>query len=33
MAAFLYMGAGLGVGIMYIFHAKKESTEERLGIL
>ncbi|SEM68688.1 Permease of the drug/metabolite transporter (DMT) superfamily [Butyrivibrio sp. ob235] len=31
MAAFLYMGAGLGVGIMYIFHAKKESTEERLG--
>ena len=31
MASFLYMGAGLGVGIMYIFHAKKESTEERLG--
>ena len=31
MASFLYLGAGLGVGIMYIFHAKKESREERLG--
>jgi drug/metabolite transporter (DMT)-like permease len=31
MAAFLYMGAGLGVGIMYILHGKKESIEEKLG--
>ena len=31
MAAFLYLGAGLGVGIMYIFHTKQESREERLG--
>ncbi len=31
MAAFLYLGAGLGVGVMYIFHARKESLEERLG--
>ncbi|MCR5208978.1 MAG: EamA family transporter [Lachnospiraceae bacterium] len=31
MAAFLYMGAGIGVGIMYIFHAKKEPRKERLG--
>ncbi|MCR5771209.1 MAG: DMT family transporter [Butyrivibrio sp.] len=33
MAAFLYLGAGFGVGIMYIFHTKKESREERLGKL
>lgn len=30
MAAFLYLGAGVGVGIMYIFHWKKEKKEERL---
>ncbi len=31
MAALLYLGAGLGVGIMYIFHRKKENTAERLS--
>lgn len=31
MAAFLYLGAGLGVGIMYLPHLKKENCEERLG--
>lgn len=31
MAAFLYLGAGLGVGFMYVFHAKKESRDERIG--
>jgi len=30
MAAFLYLGAGLGVGIMYLFHYKKEQPAERL---
>lgn len=30
MAAFLYMGAGVGVGIMYLFHIKKENKTERL---
>lgn len=30
MAAFLYMGAGLGVGIMYLFHIRKEDRTERL---
>ena len=30
MAAFLYLGAGLGVGIMYLFHWRKESPQERL---
>lgn len=30
MAAFLYLGAGAGVGIMYLFHYKKESDQERL---
>lgn len=30
MAAFLYLGAGLGVGIMYLFRWKTESREERL---
>ncbi len=30
MAAFLYLGAGLGVGIMYLFHGKKEGPAERL---
>lgn len=31
MAAFLYLGAGFGVGIMYLFHWKREKREERLG--
>lgn len=30
MAAFLYLGAGAGVGIMYIFHWHKEDRAERL---
>lgn len=30
MASFLYLGAGFGVGIMYLFHWKKEKPEERL---
>lgn len=30
MAAFLYIGAGFGVGIMYLFHIKKEDKAERL---
>ena len=30
MAAFLYLGAGIGVGIMYLFHFRKESPTERL---
>ncbi len=30
MAAFLYLGAGIGVGIMYLFHHKHEPTAERL---
>lgn len=30
MASFLYMGAGFGVGIMYLFHIKKENKIERL---
>lgn len=30
MAAFLYMGAGFGVGIMYLFHFKKEEKTELL---
>lgn len=30
MAAFLYLGAGLGVGVMYVFHFRKESRVERL---
>ena len=25
MAAFLYLGAGLGVGLMYLFHQKKKT--------
>ena len=29
-AAFLYLGAGIGVGLMYLFHHKKELPEERL---
>lgn len=31
MAAFLYLGAGAGVGIMYVFHWRKEEKTERLG--
>lgn len=31
MAAFLYLGAGLGVGVMYLFHIKKEPAVERLS--
>lgn len=31
MAAFLYIGAGLGVGILYLFHIKKEDKTERLA--
>jgi len=30
MASFLYLGAGVGVGIMYIFHFSKENKSERL---
>lgn len=30
MAAFLYLGAGVGVGILYLFHRKKEGKGERL---
>lgn len=30
MAAFLYIGAGVGVGIMYLFHIKNEEKSERL---
>lgn len=30
MAAFLYLGAGAGVGIMYLFHWKREDRAERL---
>lgn len=30
MAAFLYLGAGVGVGTMYLFHWKRESPVERL---
>lgn len=30
MAAFLYMGAGLGIGIMYLFHIRKEDKTGRL---
>ena len=31
MAAFLYLGAGVGVGIMYLFHHKNETPQERLS--
>ena len=30
MATFLYIGAGVGVGIMYLFHIKNEEKSERL---
>ena len=32
MAALMYLGAGLGVGIMYSFHYKSESPSERLSM-
>ena len=31
MAAFLYLGAGFGVGVMYLFHHKHEEQTERLS--
>ncbi len=31
MAAFLYLGAGLGVGSMYLFHWRREKPAERLS--
>ena len=31
MAGLLYLGAGIGVGMMYLFHRKKEKPEERLN--
>ena len=31
MAGFLYVGAGVGVGIMYLFYCRSEKPEERLG--
>ena len=30
MAAFLYLGAGIGVGFLYLFHVKGEDKSERL---
>ena len=30
MASFLYLGAGIGVGVMYVFHWKNEKKSERL---
>ena len=30
MASFLYLGAGIGVGILYLFHIGKENKSERL---
>ena len=31
MAGLLYLGAGIGVGVIYIFHHKKENAKERLN--
>lgn len=31
IAGFLYVGAGVGVGIMYLFYCRSEKPEERLG--
>ena len=31
MVAFLYLGAGIGVGAMYLFQYKNEKVEERIG--
>ena len=30
IAAFLYLGAGIGVGIMYLFHIKKRKNQRDL---
>ena len=30
MASFLYLGAGVGIGFLYLFHLKKEKREERM---
>lgn len=30
MASFLYLGAGIGVGILYVFHIREEDKAERL---
>lgn len=30
MAAFLYLGAGVGVGVLYLFHIRQEDKSERL---
>lgn len=30
-AAFLYLGAGIGLGAMYLFQYKNEKVEERIG--
>ena len=30
MAGLLYIGAGLGIGILYLFHVRHESQSERL---
>ena len=32
MASFMYLGAGLGVGIIYLYHWKNESSQERLNM-
>ena len=32
MASFLYLGAGAGIGIMYIFHFKKENLKAVEGL-
>ena len=31
MASFLYFGAGVGVGLMYLFHWGKEKKQDRLA--
>ncbi len=30
MAGLLYIGAGLGIGILYLFHVRRETQSERL---
>lgn len=32
MAAFLYLGAGIGIGILYLFHIGKEEKQDRLTV-
>ena len=32
MASFMYLGAGIGIGIMYVFHRRNESASERLTV-